>query len=131
MCFLSIFASKSYIVPQLSENVTKPPICPSGGRKQVTKSASFFFFFKICILTVHTELIHRSTEFFFFLRDGRMIRLWAIVLQKTECLCISGRAGARVQQGRAPERNFEESYKKEAGASSGPTLNLSASAGGN
>lgn len=68
---------------------------------------------------------------FFFLRDGRMTRLWAIVLQKTECLFIWGRAGARVQQGRAPERNFEESYKEEAGASSGPTLNLSASAGRN
>ena len=61
-----------------------------------------------------------------------MIRLWATILQKTKCLCLGGRAGARVQPGRVPERSFEESYKKEGGASSGrlhcplqPTLSLS------
>ena len=33
-CFLSIFCKKNKTVLQLSENVTKPPVCPSGGRKQ-------------------------------------------------------------------------------------------------
>ena len=61
-----------------------------------------------------------------------MIRLWVTILQKTKCLCLGGRAGARVQPGRVPESSFEESYKKEGGASSGclhcplqPTLSLS------
>lgn len=56
LCFLSIFAGKSKIVP-LFENGTKPPVCPSGGRDKINK---------ICILAEHTELIHKAQNFFFF-----------------------------------------------------------------
>ena len=51
-----------------------------------------------------------------------MIRLWATILKRTECLCLQGRAGARARPGRVPECSFGESYKKGGGKLRAPPL---------
>lgn len=88
---LSTFAKKEQNSFQLSENVTKPLVCPSGDREQNPQNMRLD-----CAHRINPQkhrIFSKETE--------ELTMLSAIVLR--ECLCLCGRAGTSTCQSRCPE----------------------------